>query len=110
LLCSAPIQSPTAIAGISRATAPSPSPLAMAQTPGSGAWPLRTHQTSTTRAPELASATARQGGSPFGSRGTTSSGAFDISALRPATDLGLERRGTHAAQGGGATGLEQVSF
>jgi hypothetical protein len=38
-----------------------------------------------------------QGGSPFGSRGTTSSGAFDISALRPATDLGLERREASAA-------------
>jgi len=38
-----------------------------------------------------------QGGSPFGSRGTTSSGAFDISALRPATGLGLERREASAA-------------
>ena len=41
--------------------------------------------------------TVIQGGSPFGSRGTTSSGAFDISALRPATDLGLERREASAA-------------
>ena len=40
---------------------------------------------------------ARQGGDPFGSRGTTSSGAFDISALRPATGLGLERREASAA-------------
>jgi hypothetical protein len=40
-----------------------------------------------------------QGRNPFGSRGTTSSGAFDISALRPATGLGLERRGTRASQG-----------
>ena len=38
-----------------------------------------------------------QGGDPFGSRGTTSSGAFDISALRPATDPGLERREASAA-------------
>ena len=38
-----------------------------------------------------------QGGDPFGSRGTTSSGAFDISALRPATGLGLERREASAA-------------
>ena len=41
--------------------------------------------------------TPNQGGDPFGSRGTTSSGAFDISALRPATDLGLERREASAA-------------
>ena len=39
----------------------------------------------------------QQGGDPFGSRGTTSSGAFDISALRPATGLGLERREASAA-------------
>ena len=38
-----------------------------------------------------------QGGNPFGSRGTTSSGVFDISTLRPATDLGLERREASAA-------------
>lgn len=38
-----------------------------------------------------------QGGDPLGSRGTTSSGAFDISALRPATGLGLERREASAA-------------
>jgi hypothetical protein len=38
-----------------------------------------------------------QGGNPFGSRGTTSSGAFGISALRPATGLGLERREASAA-------------
>ena len=49
-----------------------------------------------------------QGGSPFGSRGTTSSGVFDISALRPATDLGLERREASAApkQAQGGEGSE----
>jgi hypothetical protein len=38
-----------------------------------------------------------QGRNPFGSRGTTSSGAFDVSALRPAAGLGLERREASAA-------------
>jgi hypothetical protein len=32
-----------------------------------------------------------QARNPFGSRGTTSSGAFDISSPRPATGLGLEQ-------------------
>jgi hypothetical protein len=41
--------------------------------------------------------TPYQGRNPFGSRGTTSSGAFDISVLGPATGLGPERREARAA-------------